>query len=161
MFALGRDDVLPSSLSKVDGKGVPVNSINVSYVITIVIAVLMGGIFYAFYGFYNGLYYAWVIFGTLATLETLFVHILSNTSLTSISIREKSKNIIEWVVLPIATTIIMIIAYYYTLLGIIMPFLIAPMIFVVWIIISAVITYIYRTRTKPIDFQSMLKQGGE
>ncbi|MEM3192492.1 MAG: hypothetical protein QW292_10495, partial [Candidatus Parvarchaeota archaeon] len=63
-----------------------------SYVITIVVAVLMGGIFYAFYSFYNDLYYAWVIFGTLATLATLFVHIMSNTSLTLISIREKSKN---------------------------------------------------------------------
>ena len=156
MFALGRDNVLDERLSKVNKHGVPMNSIYATYGITILAALAMGGIFYVYYGFYNGLYYAWVIFGTIATLATLFIHILSNSSLTVLNFREKAKSkLLTWVVLPIATTALMIVAYYYSLLGITMPFLIAPIIFVAWIAISAVITYHYRFTTKAIDFQKM------
>ena len=156
MFALGRDNVLDERLSKVNKHGVPINSIYATYGITILAALAMGGIFYVYYGFYNGLYYAWVIFGTIATLATLFIHILSNSSLTVLNFREKAKSkLLTWVVLPIATTALMIVAYYYSLLGITMPFLIAPIIFVAWIAISAVITYHYRFTTKAIDFQKM------
>ncbi len=162
MYALGRDKVLSEKLSKVNDRGVPLNSIYTTYVITMLAAVITGGVFYIFYGFYNGLYYAWVIFGTIATLTTLFVHILSNSSLTVLSFRENAKRkLLTWVVLPIATTILMGVAYYYTLLGITMPYLIAPIIFLVWIAISAAITILYRHRTVPIDFSAMTPDGDD
>ena len=156
MYALGRDNVLGENLSRVNQHGVPVNSINAAYLITILSAVIMGGVFYAYYGFYNGLYYAWAIFGTVATLSTLFIHILSNTSLTFLNIVGKVKGkILTWVVLPVLTTVLMGVAYYYSLLGITMPYLIAPIIFVAWIPVSAFAVYRKLSKSRSINFSEV------
>ncbi|HLH85601.1 MAG TPA: amino acid permease, partial [Thermoplasmataceae archaeon] len=79
VYALSRDGVLPRKLSGTDARGTPRNSIIFSYGISMLISTLTGIAFWVSYGFYTGLFYAWAIFATVATLATLLVHILSNT----------------------------------------------------------------------------------
>ncbi|PYB68385.1 hypothetical protein DMB44_03315 [Thermoplasma sp. Kam2015] len=157
MYALGRDGVLPEKIGYRDGRAVPVKSVDLTYAITAVSAAALGLYFYLADGFYLGLYYAWVIFGTIATLSTLLIHMLVNTSLSVSHIRTRRGNIMLWVILPSATTVLMGIAYYYSLLGMSMPFLIAPLIFLGWIIVSIMILYFRRSRYSNIDFSDMDK----
>ncbi len=136
IFSLARDGVIPRSLSRVRS-GSPVAAINATYAISISVAVLMGLAFYKVFGFYTGIYYAWAIFGILATLANLLIHILSNASLSALSVRSR-KRWLAWLLAPTATTVIMIIAFYFSLLGLGWPFLLAPAIFVAWSAISVV-----------------------
>lgn len=152
-FALSRDGLISTKLSKVNNHGTPITAINVTYIVTILVAVTMGSIFYLKYGFYIGIYYAWVIFGTIATLATLLIHILSNTSLSvAKATKLRNKHILTWLIIPTITTILMAVAYYYSLLGITMPFLVAPIIFLGWILISIIIIFTRRKKLKSIVF---------
>ncbi len=142
-YALARDGALPRFLSRTDEAGTPYNAVRFTFLISVAFAVLSGGIFWYLYGFYAGLEDAWIIFATIATLATLLIHILSNTSLSIMSIKEKKW--VLWLLVPSATTLIMLVAVYYSVLGITMPYLIAPIVNVIWIGISLV--YVYARRT--------------
>ncbi|CAC11799.1 hypothetical protein [Thermoplasma acidophilum] len=160
MYALGRDRVLPGWLGRIDGRGVPARSIDMTYAISAVSAAMLGTYFYLADGFYAGLFYAWAIFGTIATLSTLLIHILTNTSLSVSSVKRRSGNFIFWIALPSLTTILMITAYYYSLIGMTMPYLIAPIVFAAWIVISALILMARKDEYASIDFSPSMEHMG-
>ena len=141
-FALARDGALPGFLAKTDASGTPYNAVRFTFAVSVAFAALTGGLFWYFYGFYTGLYFAWAIFATIATLGTLLIHVLSNTSLSLMSIA--SKKWVLWLLVPTATSAIMMVAIYYSLLGITMPFLVAPIVVLAWVLFS--IAYVYARR---------------
>lgn len=154
-FALSRDGVISKSLARVNMHGAPITAINATYGLAILASVVMGAIFYAEYGFYNGLFYAWAIFGTIATLSTLLIHILSNTALTvAKATKFGGQSFLTWILIPSFTTVLMVVAYYYSLLGITMPFLIAPIVFIAWIFISIFVVVARRAQFRPIVFEA-------
>jgi len=152
IFSMARDGALPNFLANTSD-GMPKSAINASYVISTAVALITGLIFFMMFGFYNGLYIAWAIFGILATLANLLIHILVNTSLSSGSLRAK-RDLIKWLIIPTATTILMIIAYYFSLLGLSWPFLIGPLAFIAWAVISALWTLALVRRKKIVTQQA-------
>ncbi|WP_367119337.1 hypothetical protein [Thermoplasma sp.] len=102
----------------------------------------------------------------MATLSTLLIHILTNTSLSASYIRRRTGSVTFWIAVPTITTILMSIAYYYSIAGMTMPYLIAPIIFVTWIAISVLILHLRKDKYYSIDFfasreASVAEVGGE
>lgn len=148
-YALARDGALPGFLARTDDSGTPYYAVRFTFVVSVVFAALSGGMFWYFDGFYTGLYYAWAIFATIATLGTLLIHILSNTSLSILSVARKRW--ILWLLVPSATSAIMLVAIYYSLLGKSMPFLVAPIVVLVWVAFSIAYIYVRRPALHSID----------
>jgi amino acid transporter len=144
IFSLARDGIFPRYLSTVRS-GNPTAAINATYLISVSLAVLVGLAFYESFGFYTGIYYAWAIFGIIATLSNLLIHILSNASLSILSIRNRTRWL-AWLVAPTASTVIMLIAYYFSLMGLGWPFELAPLSFICWSAIS--ILWVFRLNRK-------------
>lgn len=135
IFSMARDGALPDFLARTSD-GTPKSAVNASYAISITVAVVTGLAFYVALGFYNGLYAAWAIFGIIATLANLLIHVMVNTSLSTGSLR-KGGSLIKELIFPTATTVIMIVAFYFSLMGLSWPFSIAPLVFVIWVLVSA------------------------
>ncbi len=159
LFALARDGLVPKSLAKVHTK------YKSPHIATIFIfTVLVVGIFatviplVSLFGESNGLFYSWAIWGTAITVFTLFYHIVVNNTLVLFIRRLKAKiNVLTHVVLPSIASIIMIVAIYYSLAGLTGPFVAVYVMVPAWIILSIIIIYIRRNKTKVETVEELTK----
>jgi len=159
-FALSRDGVLPQSLSKVHPKyKSPSNAVILVTVITIVFAyaTLIPMIYVL--GFSNGLFYAWVLWGTVSVIFTLFIHVAVNQSLPFLLHRLKLKiNILYHIILPLISTILFAFAVYYSLLGLSGVLVITYILVPAWLILSVAFVYLRRNKLKVDSVEELMQK---
>ncbi len=150
IFALARDGVLPKSLSKVHKKYKSPYIATIMVFIIVVIGVLATMIpMVHFYGEINGLFYSFALWGTAITIFTLMYHVVTNTALPFFINRSGIKmKYLAYIVAPTAGSIIVVIAIYYSLIGLVLPLSMVYIMVPVWIIISIIIIYIRRKYIK-------------
>ncbi len=157
IYNLAEDGVLPKSLSRVHNKykSPHIATILVFVVVVIGIIVTLVPMVY-YYGESNGLFYSFAMWGTAITIFTLIYHIFTNNSLALFLRRAKLKvNIVSHIVAPTIASIIMIIAIYYSLVGLTMPLSLVYIIIPIWIIVSLFIVYLRRKHTKVESIQEL------
>ncbi len=149
VFSLARDGVFPSSLAKVHKK------YNSPYVATlwIFIIVVVGVVLtlvpmVAAFGESNGLFDSFALWGTAITIFTLLYHIFTNTSLPFFIKRAGMKmHTLSYIVGPAIASVIMVIAIYYSLLGLTSPLSLVYIMVPLWIIVGLILIYLMRSKT--------------
>jgi len=149
MFALSRDGVLPKSLSKIHPKfKSPYLAVLTMSLITIVGTIFLILLLVYFYGMNDGLFYAWLIPGTILSLIWMIYHIVVNQTLTALMRRIGEFKIITHFVGPTIATVFLIIAAYYSFIGLAWPVSVVFIVVAVWIIGSLIYIYSIRNEVK-------------
>ncbi len=149
IFSLARDGVLPKSMAKVHRKyGSPYMATILIFIIVVigVFATLIPMVNY--FGEANGLFDSFAMWGTAITIFTLLYHIFTNTSLAFFVRRAGLKmKAVSYIVGPAVASIIMIIAIYYSLVGLTLPLSLVYVLIPLWIIIGFIVVYLRRRHT--------------
>lgn len=155
MFSLSRQDLMPRSLSKVHKKfGTPSRAVIVSTLLITLIILVDGSIFWYYYGFQNGVFFAWIILEIVWSLSTLIIHVLVNSSLTVEAARTfKTREILTHFVFPTAASLIIVFAIAFSFQGMSMPITLAPIALVVYIIASLVVMVLQKAKVKVLKFE--------
>lgn len=140
VFSLARDGLLPKSLSKVHPKyKSPANAVIFVTVVTIVIAYATFIPMILLYGLSNGLFYSWVLWGTVSVIFTLLIHAVANETLPFLLHRLKLKiNFATHIILPLISTILFGFAIYYGLSGLTGFLALTYILIPLWLILSVV-----------------------
>jgi amino acid transporter len=147
MFALSRDKVLPASLSKVHQKfKSPYMAVVTVSIITIIGVIFLILSLVYIYGINDGLFYAWLIPGTILSLIWMIYHIIVNQTLAVLMHRIKEFKIITHLIGPTIASVFLIIAAYYSFIGLSWPVSIVFILIPIWIVGSLI--YIYSIRKK-------------
>jgi amino acid transporter len=159
IYAMAKDRMLPSNLTKTHDKHKsPYIAIAYIVVIFIILAIVTSFIFYYMEkGFFNGFFDDFLFFAALSTITTLIIHMLVNFSLYSKYKCEKDYNVkktLTHVLLPSISTIIIVLAVYYSIVSLAFPLDYAPVI----ILIFGVISLIYINSKKRVILKF---EGGE
>jgi amino acid transporter len=133
---MSSENIFPKSFSKLK-RGVPVRGLTLAFGLVTLVSLVLGGVFIAEYGFFNGLFDAWLICVTTATVSALIVHALANVALFNSARKNKIRNFLTHYVLPAGSTLFIFIVLFYSLMGISYPLIIAPIIVVIFIILIA------------------------
>lgn len=136
IYAMSSENIFPKSFSKLK-RGVPVRGLTLAFGLVTLVSLVLGGVFIAEYGFFNGLFDAWLICVTTATVSALIVHALANVALFNSARKNKIRNFLTHYVLPAGSTLFIFIVLFYSLMGISYPLIIAPIIVVIFIILIA------------------------
>ncbi len=152
MYAMGRDGLLPRRFTRVHSRfGSPTLAIGVAAIATTIVTIVWGGIFNAAYGFSNGIFYAWITLLVISTLATLTIHVLANSALT-VSLRRTGMSplkAITHILFPAASTVIILIAIYYSVdSGLTWPVLAGPVVFVAAFLAIIVLVGLVRARVR-------------
>ncbi|MEM0134519.1 MAG: APC family permease [Thermoplasmatales archaeon] len=149
IYSLGRDNILPKSLSKIHPKyGSPSNA-----AIVVLVSSLSGNLvalvpLVLHYGVLTGFFYAVVIWSTILVVTNMIYHFAVNQSLAFLMHRLKELNVLKHIVGPTIGSIFILIIFYYTFLGIAFPFILAGPIVVIWFLVGLFISY--RKRKVPL-----------
>ncbi|MEM0135221.1 MAG: APC family permease, partial [Thermoplasmatales archaeon] len=156
-FSLSRDGVLPRSLSKVHPKyKSPSNAVILVTILTIVFAYATLIPMFLIYGV-SGLFYSWVLWGTVSVVFTLFIHVAVNESLPLLLHRMKLKiNILYHIILPLVSSVLFGIAIYYSLIGLTGFLEITYILIPVWLILSVLFVYLRRKKLKVESMEEFL-----
>lgn len=152
VYAMGRDNLLPASLSKVDPKrGVPVGGIVAITGITILLAGISTAILVTKYGVPNGIIDSYIVLGILTTLLALLVHGMASISIIWSGIKKRFGNldggkITLLIIVPLISVVLTIAAVYYAILGITFPFAAAPIIFALFCVVLVIALAIRRNK---------------
>ncbi len=139
IFAMGRDKLFPTSLAKVNKKGSPLRALALVSIMAIAIIAISEGVLTSMYGVGLGILYVEVILGTATTIFMIVNHIMMGFSSIFSGVKKKfgnlnAKKVAMYIIIPIASLILYVLAFYYSLLGITFPAAIAPIIVLVAII---------------------------
>ncbi|MEM3192026.1 MAG: APC family permease [Candidatus Parvarchaeota archaeon] len=158
VFALARDGVLPSSLTKIHKKyNSPYIAVLWSFVIALIGTVLTEITLVTLFGESNGLFYSWAIWGTVLMVFSLLTSIATNSSLAFFIHRIKKKvSVLTHIAAPSISSVIMVFAIYLSLAG-----LRSPMTWVYWIALSLmsadlIIIYLRRNEMKVDKFDDLV-----
>jgi amino acid transporter len=158
LYAMGRDGILPNFLSKTHKKfGTPVNAIYVGVIFMLILITPISFGFYFLAGFSGGLLDTWLVFALMASLGSILIHIITNSSL-SVDKRFKEKtlsHVVIHIIVPSVTSVLFIVALAYSLNGIPTYLLVAPILILVYSIGVVLFTYNKRHRLKKLDFQGI------
>lgn len=160
VFALARDGLFPASLSKVHEKyGSPyVATIWLFVIVVLGVLITLFPMVYV-YGESNGLFFSFALWGTAITIFTLLYHIATNNSLALFIRRKKMKmKVISYIILPTTASVLMGIAIYYSLTGLVLPLSIIYIMIPLWIIFGVIIIY---WRNKYTTVTSVKELSGE
>lgn len=157
IFSMSRQGLLPRSLAKVHRKfGTPSNAVILSIVIITIILSVDAAYFWFADGFSNGVFYAWIILAIMSSISTLIIHVLVNTSLTISNIKSFNvRQLLTHWVFPIAATAIIVVAIAYSLVGITMPIMIAPIGILVYSIGALLAMYFKNSEIKNLVFEEV------
>ncbi len=154
MFALARDGLLPKSLSQVHKKYKSPHVATLWLFGIVVVGVLATMLpLVAIFGESAGLFDSWVIWGISITIFTLMYHIAVNTSLPFYIKRVKER--FSWLVHVIApglASLIMLVAIYYSLVGLTSPLSLAYIMVPAWVVIGLALIYWRRSKVKAVVF---------
>ncbi len=147
LFALARDGVFPARFAKVHPKyQSPYVAVFAVFLIVVIGVVASIGVLVYFYGEANGLFYPIVIWAIAITIFTLLYHIIVNQTLAVFLHRIKALNIVKHVVGPTIASIIMIVAIYYSLLGLTWPLSVVYIMIPGWIVFALIWTFVRRKK---------------
>lgn len=139
MYGFSRDNhILPKSISDVHpGSGSPRKSLLVVVSSYTVLSIIMG---YTF-----GLFMGYILLATIATLFSLTVHIIVNSTVSFIY-KGKERNILLHIILPGIATILFLFIIFSTVYPVSYPIVYTPIAALLWGIVSVVL--ILRVRKK-------------
>ncbi len=157
IFSMSRQKLLPTYLSSVHKKfGTPSKAITFLTVLVSMIVIIDGAIFWLKDGFEVGIFFSWIILEIIWSLSTLLIHVFVNSSL---SVQHKGKfsisEVITHIVFPTVATIIILLAIGYSLVGISMPIMLAPIILVIYALIVVVMMIRQRSTIRTLRFEEM------
>lgn len=159
-FALARDGLLPSSLNRVHKKyKSPYVAVLWTFGISIIGILLIEIFMVTFLGESNGLFYSWAILGTVLMVFSFLLSIVTNGSLAFFIHRiNKSVNLLTHIIAPSISSVVMVIAMYYSLTD-----LKSPMTAVYWIVLFLValdmlIIYGRRNRIKMDKLDALISK---
>ena len=146
LYGFSRDNhILPKSLSAVhDGSGSPRKALLAVVVSYTVLSLAMGAVFGLFTGF--------VLLATVATIFSLTVHIIVNSTV-SLIYKGKEKNILVHIVLPAVASLMFLFIIFSTVYPISTPIVYAPLAALVWALVSVGLVFVVRTR-KPEEYKN-------
>ena len=161
LFALSRDGFLPKSLSKVNKKyGSPFIAILWTFLIIVVgaIATLIPMVYV--FGESNGLFFSFVLWAIAITIFTLLYHIITNAALPFF-LRKMGSGIRPFthLIAPSIGSVIMIVAIYYSLLGLTYPLSLAYVMIPAWIVIGLLSIYFRRKKTKVESTDQLMEEA--
>ncbi|MEM0121183.1 MAG: APC family permease [Thermoprotei archaeon] len=146
MYAMGRDGLLPTRFKSLHPKlSTPTYSLWVVLGLVAATTIILGGVFYALYGFSNGLFDAWLFAATATTISTLIVHGVTNVSLGFSARKWADRNLFYHYVAPAISTLVIIVVLYYSAVGLPYPIYIAPILVLVYSIILIAAVYAKRS----------------
>ncbi len=162
-YSLARDGLLPTSFSKIHPKYKSPHVATIWVFVFVVIGIILTLVpMVTLYGESNGLFFSFAMWGTAITVFTLLYHILTNTALPLFIKRAGMRvKILAYAVGPAIASIIMIIAIYYSLLGLTMPLALVYVLIPVWIILGLIIIYLRRSKTRVESVNELMGVHGE
>ncbi len=134
IYSMARDGYLPSCFSKTNKYKSPQNALFITILIFVIIAVISSVIFYHSFGV-SGFLDQFIFFATISTMSTLFIHLIVNSALTKVH-----KSLLYDIVIPLISSIVILIAIYYAAIDLAFPFTYAGIIMVLYLIISIIIS---------------------
>ena len=149
LFALARDGVFPSVLTKIHPKHkTPYISVIVVF-ITVVAGILLTLLPMVYlFGVGDGLFDAFVIWAIAITVFTLIYHVIVNQALILLTKKLGITKILTHFVAPTIASVLMVVAIYYSLLGLTWPLSIAYYMIPAWIVIAVAVTFVRRNKLK-------------
>ncbi len=140
LFSLSRDGIMPRFLYKVHEKyGSPSNASITVFIIALLASLITQIVMVHYYGVLQGFFYTVVFWALIMTVMNLGYHAIVNQSLPFLTKKLKELSIIKHIIVPIIGTILSIIAWYYSFLGIGVPLIYTIPFMIVWIIIAIII----------------------
>ncbi len=141
IYAMAKDNMLPHGLSIIHKTN---RSPHVALVYILVISIGLSPLssltfFYLEKCFFNGFFDDFLFFATVSTVTTLVIHVMVNFSLYSKFRQEKEYNTMKvstHILLPSISTIIIVLAIYYSVVSLTFPIAYGPMIILAYGIIA-------------------------
>ncbi|MEM0139646.1 MAG: APC family permease, partial [Ferroplasma sp.] len=149
IYAMARDGFMPEKFSKINKYGTPVNALKFSLLLFIIVSAIATAFFYIIYNS-GGFLDEFIFFATVSTFSTLIIHLIVNSALSHIH-----KSWLYDLIFPTISTIIILVAMYYAVTDLALPFTYAGLIFAVYIAIIIILDRIFSSRFKKIDFASI------
>ena len=137
IYAMARDGFLPERFLKLNSHSVPHNALYLTAIIFTVSALISGAVFYLYFS-YSGFLDEFIMYATVSSLSTLIIHLITNTGLSRVR-----KSMLTDAVLPSISSIIILVAFYYTFSDFGFPFLYSEIILLIY---SILIITIYFTK---------------
>lgn len=149
LYALSRDNVLPSSLYDVHPKHrSPYKAVLLIGALTIAGTIALIIAFVQAYGMDVGLFYAWLVPGTVLSIIWGLYHIVVNQALPFLMRKLGRLNVLYHIVGPTLSSVTLAVALYFTAYGLSWPVSIAYYVLPIWIIASIIYIAAIRKRIK-------------
>ncbi|PSN93568.1 hypothetical protein B9Q04_08475 [Candidatus Marsarchaeota G2 archaeon BE_D] len=154
MYAMGRDGILPARFQRLHPK-LATPTFSLWFILGLIGAttIILGGIFYALYGFSNGLFDAWLFAAIVTTVSTLIIHGMVNVSLGFSAKKWPDRNVFYHYVAPAISTIIILVVLYYSAVGLPSPIYLAPIVVVVYSLILITLMYARRASYSKVEIR--------
>ncbi len=157
VYAMGRDGLMPTLFQKIHPRfSTPTNSLWLILGLVGAVTIVLGGVFYALYGFANGLFDAWLFAAIVTTVSTLIIHGIVNVSLGFSARKWGDKNIFYHYVAPAASTLIILTVLYYAAVGLPSPIYIAPILVAIYSIVLILWIYTRREQYAKIEIKKVV-----
>lgn len=146
LYAMAKDNMLPHGLSAIHNTNRSPH-VALGYILVIFTGLsLVSSIifFYAEKGFFNGFFDDFLFFAAVSTITTLVIHVMVNFSLYSKFRKEREYSAVKvstHVLLPTISTIIIVLAIYYSVVSLTFPIAYGPIIILTYGIIA--LAYIF------------------
>ena len=159
LYALARDGSLPSFFGHLNAKKAPSRAALFTMIAGIILIIVFTQPMVAVYGYTDGIFFAVIVMAIMLTILSMVIHILSGISMPLYFSRAKKEfSIMLHGVVPIVTIIVFLIALYYSLNGIGMPFVLAPIFVLIFSVIGIIYIFV-KERSAPsvemkLDYES-------
>ena len=152
IFALSRDGGLPKVFQKLNSKHAPSTAALFASIAGAVIIVVATIPMTFAYGYSDGIYDAVLVLATMLTISSMVIHIMTGIAMPVFFKKLAKLSIFKQIVAPVATVIVFIVAMYYSLEGIAMPYLLAPIIIFIYIIVAIIYVSIKNKGKLDVEF---------
>jgi amino acid transporter len=161
IYAMAKDNMLPGGLSAIHGKYRSPH-IALWYILAIFTALSIISSVIFFYmekGFFNGFFDDFLFFATVSTVTTLVIHVMVNFSLYSKYRQEGEHNAMKvstHLILPSVSTVIIVLAVYYSVVSLTFPIAYGPVIILAYGIITMLYIFIKKKDILKINLKEEL-----
>lgn len=159
LYSLARDGILPKTFTKIHKKyRIPYMAVIAVFVVAVVgISLGLVPLVY-YYGENNGLFDLLVINSIIGSVFTLSYHIIVNETLPVLMHRLKQLNPVTHIIAPTAASVMIGIAIYYSLIGLVWPLSAAYIFLPGLIILAIIITY---SRKNKVQMDTIEQEDSE
>ena len=152
IFALSRDGGLPNVFQKLNSKQAPSTAALFTSIVGAAIIVVATIPMIIVYGYADGIFDTVLVLATMLTISSMVIHIMTGISMPIFFKKIAKLSIFKQIVAPVATIIVFIVAMYYSLEGIAMPYLLAPIIILIFIIVAIIYVSIKQKGKADVEF---------